>query len=86
MNILIKSIAILKESKPNIKCLIIGDGPEKKQLEKKEQELLRKENELLKRENELLKKGQVLQQNNQKNQTIHTKADELYQNNTEKQK
>jgi len=34
VDVLIKSIAILKENKPDIKCLIIGDGPEKKQLEK----------------------------------------------------
>jgi glycosyltransferase involved in cell wall biosynthesis len=34
VNVLIKSIDILKEHKPDIKCLIIGDGPEKKQLEK----------------------------------------------------
>jgi len=34
INILIKSIAVLKNWNPKIKCLIIGDGPEKKNLEK----------------------------------------------------
>ena len=32
VDILIKSIAILKESNPVVKCLIIGEGPEKKRL------------------------------------------------------
>lgn len=34
VDVLIKSIAILKKNRPNIKCLIISDGPEKKNLEK----------------------------------------------------
>jgi len=33
VDILIKSIELIKEKKPKIKCLIIGDGPEKKNLE-----------------------------------------------------
>jgi glycosyltransferase involved in cell wall biosynthesis len=34
VDVLIKSITILKKDIPSIKCLIIGDGPEKKRLEK----------------------------------------------------
>lgn len=34
VDILVKSIAILKEKIPSIKCLIIGDGPEKNKLER----------------------------------------------------
>ncbi|MCJ7665944.1 MAG: glycosyltransferase, partial [Actinobacteria bacterium] len=33
IDVLIKSIHLVKEGKQNIKCLIIGDGPEKKNLE-----------------------------------------------------
>jgi glycosyltransferase involved in cell wall biosynthesis len=33
VDVLIKSIQLIKERKPEIKCLIIGDGPEKKNLE-----------------------------------------------------
>jgi glycosyltransferase involved in cell wall biosynthesis len=33
IDLLIKSVAILKEKKPDVMCLIIGDGPEKKGLE-----------------------------------------------------
>lgn len=32
--LLIKSITLLRENKPDIKCLIVGDGPEKRRLEK----------------------------------------------------
>lgn len=39
INILIKSIKILKKKNENIKCLIIGDGPERKRLEKLTREL-----------------------------------------------
>ncbi len=34
IDILIKSIALLKKTSPSIKCLIVGDGPERKNLEK----------------------------------------------------
>lgn len=34
IDVLIKSIALIKESIPNIKCLIIGDGPERTNLER----------------------------------------------------
>lgn len=34
VDILIKAIKIISEKKPEVKCLIIGDGPEKKRLEK----------------------------------------------------
>lgn len=33
VDVLIKSIQLIKERKPKIKCLIIGDGPEKKNME-----------------------------------------------------
>jgi glycosyltransferase involved in cell wall biosynthesis len=39
INILIKSIKLIKEKKPEIKSLIIGDGPEKKNLEALTQQL-----------------------------------------------
>jgi len=39
LNILIKSIQLIKEKIPKIKCLIIGDGPEKKRLETLTQKL-----------------------------------------------
>jgi len=39
INILIKSIQLIKEKIPKIKCLIIGDGPEKKRLETLTQKL-----------------------------------------------
>ncbi|MBA7557564.1 putative glycosyltransferase EpsD [subsurface metagenome] len=39
VDILIKSIQLIKEKIPKIKCLIIGDGPEKKNLEALTQEL-----------------------------------------------
>ncbi|MHB9129436.1 MAG: glycosyltransferase, partial [Candidatus Humimicrobiaceae bacterium] len=33
VDVLIKSIQLVKERKPEIKCLIVGDGPEKKNME-----------------------------------------------------
>ncbi len=39
VDILIKSIQLIKEKIPKIKCLIIGDGPEKKKLEALTQKL-----------------------------------------------
>ncbi len=39
VDVLIKSIAVLNENHPGIKCLIIGDGPEKKRLETLTQKL-----------------------------------------------
>lgn len=44
VDVLIKSIAILKDKNPNIKCLIIGDGPEKIALEKLSESLDLKNN------------------------------------------
>ena len=39
LDILIKAVAKLKEKRPNIKCLIIGDGPEGEKLKAKSQKL-----------------------------------------------
>ncbi len=44
VNVLIKLIAILKENRPSIKCLIIGGGSEKKNLEALTQKLNLKKN------------------------------------------
>jgi len=44
VDVLIKSIAVLNENCPGIKCLIIGDGPEKKNLEALTQKLNLKKN------------------------------------------